>query len=144
MAMRTGDYSSLLPGTVIYDPLTTPRTPFPGIIIPADRIAELTHGMMSLDVPVRLNRLVLEYDYIFICGPTFPHEVIGFSGGNKYFFPGIGGPEVINFTHWLGAVITSYEVIGTPYTPVRAVVDLAASMIERPKLCFSLVVQPSS
>jgi nickel-dependent lactate racemase len=97
---------------------------------------------MSLDVPVRLNKLVLEYDYIFICGPTFPHEVIGFSGGNKYFFPGIGGPEVINFTHWLGAIITSYEVIGTPYTPVRAVVDLAASMIDRPKLCFSLVVHP--
>jgi nickel-dependent lactate racemase len=110
--------------------------------IPADRIAELTHGMLSLDVPVRLNRLVLEYDNIFICGPTFPHEVIGFSGGNKYFYPGIGGPEVINFTHWLGAIITSYEVIGTPYTPVRAVVDLAASMIDRPKLCFSLVVQP--
>lgn len=110
--------------------------------IPAARIAELTNGMMALDVPVRVNRLVLEYDHVFICGPTFPHEVIGFSGGNKYFFPGISGPEVINFTHWLGAVITSYEVIGTPYTPVRAVVDQAAAMIDRPKLCFSMVVQP--
>jgi nickel-dependent lactate racemase len=78
---------------------------------------------------------------VFVCGPTFPHEVIGFSGGNKYFFPGIGGPEVINFTHWLGAVITSYQVIGTRYTPVRAVVDQAASLIDRPKLCFSLVVR---
>ncbi len=110
-------------------------------VIPAERIAELTNGLFSLDVPVRVNKLVLEYDYIFLCGPVFPHEVIGFSGGNKYFFPGISGPEVINFTHWLGAIITSYEVIGTLYTPVRAVVDQAAAMITRPKLCFSMVVQ---
>jgi nickel-dependent lactate racemase len=110
--------------------------------IAADHIAHLTGGLLSVEVPVRVNRLVLEYDYVLVCGPTFPHEVIGFSGGNKYFFPGISGPEVINFTHWLGAVMTSYEVIGTIYTPVRAVVDLAASMIDRPKLCFSMVVQP--
>jgi nickel-dependent lactate racemase len=67
--------------------------------------------------------------------------VVGFSGGNKYFFPGIGGAEVINFSHWLGAVITSYEVIGTKYTPVRRVIDKAAAMIDKPKLCFSLVVK---
>jgi lactate racemase len=112
-------------------------------VIAADRIAEITGGLMSMDVPVTVNRLVLEYDNVFICGPTFPHEVIGFSGGNKYFFPGISGPEVINFTHWLGAVITSYEVIGTPYTPVRKVVDIAAQMVDRPKLCFSMVVRPA-
>ena len=56
----------------------------------------------------------------------FPHEVVGFSGGNKYLFPGIAGPEIINFTHWLGALITNYDVIGAGYTPVRAVIDRAA------------------
>jgi nickel-dependent lactate racemase len=108
--------------------------------IPAARIEEISQGRLSLEVPVRLNRLILDYDFIFICGPTFPHEVVGFSGGNKYFFPGISGPEVINFSHWLGALITSYEIIGTPYTPVREVIDQAAAFIERPKLCFSMVV----
>jgi nickel-dependent lactate racemase len=112
--------------------------------LPAAEIEAITGGLMSQAVPVRLNRLILDYDYIFICGPTFPHEVVGFSGGNKYFFPGIGGPEVINFTHWLGAVITSYQVIGSRYTPVRAVIDRAAGLIDRPKLCFSLVVAPQS
>jgi nickel-dependent lactate racemase len=112
--------------------------------IPAAEIEEITGGLMSQDVPVRLNKLVLDYDHVFICGPTFPHEVVGFSGGNKYFFPGIGGSEVINFTHWLGAVMTNCQVIGTPYTSVRAVIDRAASMIERPKLCFSLVVAPQA
>jgi nickel-dependent lactate racemase len=109
--------------------------------IAAAEIEEISGGLLAQDVQVRLNRLILDYDTIFICGPTFPHEVVGFSGGNKYFFPGISGPEVINFTHWLGALITSYKIIGTPYTPVRAVIDRAASLIDRPRLCFDMVVK---
>jgi nickel-dependent lactate racemase len=104
-------------------------------------IEEITGGLMRQSIDVRLNKLVFDYDQIIICGPTFPHEVVGFSGGNKYFFPGVGGPEVINFSHWLGAVITSYEVIGTKHTPVRQVIDKAAAFIDRPKLCFSMVVK---
>jgi nickel-dependent lactate racemase len=109
--------------------------------IPVAKIEEISEGLLSQEVPVRLNRLIFDYDIIFICGPTFPHEVVGFSGGNKYFFPGISGPEVINFSHWLGALITSYEIIGTPYTPVRTVIDQAASFVDRPQLCFSMVVK---
>jgi lactate racemase len=104
-------------------------------------IAEITGGLLRQSVKVRLNKLIFDYDQIIICGPTFPHEVVGFSGGNKYFFPGVSGAEVINFSHWLGAVITSYEVIGTKYTPVRRVIDRAASFINLPKLCFSMVVK---
>ncbi|MGE0453410.1 MAG: lactate racemase domain-containing protein [Vicinamibacteria bacterium] len=106
----------------------------------AREVAELTGGRLNEEVPVRLNRLVLEYDQLLVCGPVFPHEVVGFSGGNKYFFPGIAGPEVINLTHWLGALISSYEVIGSGYTPVRAVIDRAAALIDRPKSCLALVV----
>jgi nickel-dependent lactate racemase len=108
--------------------------------IPAREIEELSGGRLSQDVPVSLNRLIFDYDHIVICGPVFPHEVVGFSGGNKYFFPGIAGAEVINFTHWLGALITNYEVIGSGYTPVRAVIDRAASMVTVPTSCFTLVV----
>jgi nickel-dependent lactate racemase len=67
-----------------------------------DVINQISGGLLSTEVPVRLNKLILGYDQIIICGPVFPHEVVGFSGGNKYFFPGIAGPEIINFTHWLG------------------------------------------
>jgi nickel-dependent lactate racemase len=108
--------------------------------IPAAEIEELSEGRLAREAQVTLNRLVLDYDQIVICGPVFPHEVVGFSGGNKYFFPGISGPEVINLTHWLGALMTSYEVIGSGYTPVRAVIDRAASFVDRPKLCFAPVV----
>lgn len=109
--------------------------------IPADEIGELTGGLLKQEVDVTINRMIYDYDQVMICGPVFPHEVVGFSGGNKYFFPGISGPEVINFTHWVGAVITSYEVIGSGYTPVRAVIDRAAQEVNVPKLCCCLVVK---
>jgi nickel-dependent lactate racemase len=67
--------------------------------------------------------------------------VAGFSGGDKYFFPGISGPEVTNFFHWLGAVITNLKIIGRKWTPVRKVLDKAASFVDVSTLCFSLVMQ---
>jgi len=106
----------------------------------AAEIAELSGGRLAQSVTVSLNRKIFDYDQLIICGPVFPHEVVGFSGGNKYFFPGIAGPEVINFTHWLGALITNYEVIGSGYTQVRAVIDRAAAMVTVPTACFALVV----
>jgi nickel-dependent lactate racemase len=108
--------------------------------IPAGEIANLTGGRLQEDVPVALNRLVTEYDHVLICGPVFPHEVAGFSGGTKYLFPGIAAPEIIHFTHWLGALITSYEVIGTIDTPVRAVIDRAAAMLDTPLSLLAVVV----
>jgi nickel-dependent lactate racemase len=109
-------------------------------VIPAQEIDAITGGVLAKEIPVRLNRLILDYDQIIICGPVFPHEVVGFSGGNKYFFPGIGGAEIINQTHWTGALMTNYKIIGAGYTPVRAIIDRAAGMIDRPVACFALVV----
>jgi nickel-dependent lactate racemase len=108
--------------------------------IPKDEIEQLTGGLFSCDLPVRLNKLILDYDQIIICGPVFPHEVVGFSGGNKYFFPGIAGPEIINFTHWLGALLTSYQIIGTMATSVRSIIDRAAAFVPTPTACFAFVV----
>jgi nickel-dependent lactate racemase len=108
--------------------------------IPAAEIAALTGGRLKEAVPVSLNRLVVEYDHVLVCGPVFPHEVVGFSGGTKYLFPGIAAPAIIHFTHWLGALISSYEVIGTAETPVRAVIDRAASLLHTPVSLLALVV----
>jgi len=108
--------------------------------IPEAEIVELTEGRLRRDVPVALNRLVTEYDHVIICGPVFPHEVVGFSGGTKYLYPGIAAPEIIHFTHWLGALITSYDVIGTMATPVRAVINRAASFLKTPLSLLAVVV----
>lgn len=109
-------------------------------VVPAQEIGEMTGGLLAQEVPVRLNKLILDYDQLIVCGPVFPHEVVGFSGGSKYFFPGIAGPEIINLTHWFGALVTNYKIIGAGYTPVRAIIDRAAALIERPAACFALVV----
>jgi len=109
--------------------------------IPADEIEALSGGLMRENVRVQVNRRLFEYDHLIVVGPVFPHEIAGFSGGNKYFFPGVAGPDVINFTHWLGAVITNLKTIGIQNTPVRAVIDRAAAMIRVPKSCFSMVVR---
>lgn len=100
----------------------------------------LTDGLLELTVPVKVNARVFEYDQVIICGPVFPHEVVGFSGGNKYLFPGIGGPEVLNFFHWLGALVTNPMIIGNKWTPVRKVVDRIGQMVSVPKLCLCMVV----
>ena len=47
MRMRSGDFSEILP-TPIYDPLTNPRTPFPGNIIPPDRLDSLALKLFAL------------------------------------------------------------------------------------------------
>ena len=103
-----------------------------------DDIAELSGGLLRQGAEVTLNRRVLDYDLVCVVGPVFPHEVVGFSGGNKYFYPGVAGEDILNLFHWLGALITNYAINGTKHTPVRAVVDRAAAMIPVEKRCFCL------
>lgn len=107
----------------------------------SSEIGEITDGLFEQSVRVEINRRVFEYDHIVIVGPVFPHEVVGFSGGNKYLFPGISGPDILNFFHWLGAVITNPKIIGTKWTPVRKVVDRAAALVGVPKSAFCMVVE---
>jgi len=101
---------------------------------------QITDGRLSLDVPVQINSRIADYDTLLVLGPVFPHEVVGFSGGNKYFFPGISGPELLNFFHWLGALITNVGIIGVKGTPVRAVVDRAAMLIPNTRRAITFVV----
>jgi len=112
-----------------------------GVFSP-EEIEQLSAGLFRMEVPVQINRLLFEYDQVIIVGPVFPHEVIGFSGGNKYLFPGVAGPQILNFFHWLGAVVTNPKIIGQKWTPVRQVVDKAGAMVRVDKLCFCLVVDP--
>ncbi len=107
--------------------------------ITADEIEQISDGLFREQVDVAINKLILEYDEFFIVGPVFPHEVVGFSGGHKYIFPGIAGEEIINFFHWLGAVITNPVINGNKWTPTRKVVEKAASFIKMPHTLFAIV-----
>lgn len=101
---------------------------------------EAWHPSLGGDVAVEINRHIFDYDHLIILGPTFPHEVVGFSGGAKYLFPGISGAAMINFTHWLGALMTIMNIIGIKETAVREVIHAAARYITRPITLISLVV----
>lgn len=98
------------------------------------------HPSLPDQVPVRINKAISEYDQILIIGPTFPHEVVGFSGGAKYLFPGISGAEMINATHWLGALAGVVGTIGIKDTPVRRMIHAAARRIKTPVSLVALTV----
>jgi nickel-dependent lactate racemase len=113
--------------------------------ISASRIEELSEGRLSQDVRVLLNKAVVEHDVALVVGPVLPHEVVGISGGNKYFFPGVAGQDIIDISHWLGALITSAEIIGTTaVTPIRALINEGASLIPAERLAFCVVGESGS
>ena len=112
--------------------------------LPQSQIQEIAgddwHPTLGGDVAVTINRLILEYDHVIILGPTFPHEVVGFSGGAKYYFPGISAADMINVTHWLGALAGVRGTIGIKDTPVRAMIHAAAAYVPTPTTLIALVV----
>jgi lactate racemase len=112
-------------------------------IIPADKIGEISDGLFREAVDVAVNKIIFDYDELLILGPVFPHEVVGFSGGHKYLFPGIAGAEIINFFHWLGAVVTNPWINGNVDTPTRKIVEAAAAMISIPRKLFAVVAVDS-
>jgi nickel-dependent lactate racemase len=109
--------------------------------ISAEEVEKISGGLIKQKVDISINKMVFDYDLLMIIGPTFPHEVVGFSGGTKYLFPGIAGQNIIDMFHWLGALITNPRIIGLTDTPVRKIVDRAASLLSVEQICLSLVVQ---
>ena len=106
------------------------------------QVRSLTGGLVADAVPVRLNKLLAAgvYDTILVCGGTVPHEVAGFAGGAKYFFPGVAGPELTHTTHWLGALAEIENVIGKVETPTRHLIEAAADLISPQVISLNTVV----
>ncbi len=108
-------------------------------VLDSSVVRGISGGRLDRAVPVRVNRAVVDADHVVVCGPVFPHEVVGFSGGTKYLFPGVGEAALTGLSHWLGALITCPEIIGKlPTTPVRRLIDAAADLVPTPTsgLCF--------
>ena len=105
-------------------------------------VEAISEGRLSLEVPLTINRHVAAAERVLILGPVFPHEVAGYSGGNKYLFPGVSGKPIIDFFHWLGALITNRGIIGHKHTAVRAVLDRAAGFVKADKRALCMVVEP--
>ena len=108
----------------------------------AERVVEITGGLYTKSIPLKINRLLTPglYDHILIFGATVPHEVAGFAGGAKYFFPGVAGPELTHATHWLGALAGIENTIGRIETPTRNLIEAAAEFVSANVICFTTVV----
>jgi nickel-dependent lactate racemase len=109
--------------------------------IGAEVIAKETGGLLNESVRIRLNAHLApgQYDHVLVLGATVPHEVAGFAGGAKYFFPGVAGPELTHLTHWLGALATIERVIGRVETPTRRLIEAAAAFVTTPVIAFTTV-----
>ncbi len=108
----------------------------------ADRVRQITGGLIDRPIDLKVNRLLApgQYDTILIFGTTMPHEVAGFSGGAKYFFPGVAGPELTHATHWLGALASIENVIGRVETPTRHLFEAAADFVSARVILLNSVV----
>lgn len=102
-------------------------------------VADLSGNRIVESVPISINKKIFDYDLVIVLGPVFPHEVVGYSGGAKYFFPGISGGDFLHFFHWLGAVETCAGTIGRKNTPMRRAIDLAMQKISVPVHCLAMV-----
>jgi len=108
----------------------------------AATIKEVSTGLVEEAVDVEINRLVVESDVAIIVGPVFPHEVVGISGGNKYLIPGCATHEIIDLSHWCGALIGIEDLIGRRgITPPRAIINAGCAMIPTHRLGLCLVVK---
>jgi lactate racemase len=108
--------------------------------LPGREVAELTQGLFVEDIPITINRMATQYDHILIVSPVVPHEAMGFAGGNKYFFPGIAGLDLVEKFHWLSAVITNPVINGVKDTPTRRVINRAVQFLPTPRTCFAFAV----
>ena len=111
--------------------------------IPAAYLEEITEGLWHDPVSVEINRRVMDerYDLIISPGQVVPHEVIGMSNHAKNLFVGVGGSDMINKSHMVGAVYGMERMMGKDHTPVRKLFDYGMEhfLKDRPIL-FALTV----
>jgi len=108
----------------------------------AAEVTRLTGGLIHDAVIVNLNRRLAPgvYDTVLVFSATVPHEVAGFAGGAKYFFPGVAGPDLTHATHWLGALASIENVIGRVETPTRHMIEAAADFVSAQIITLNSVV----
>jgi nickel-dependent lactate racemase len=92
--------------------------------VPGSFIKEVSAGLVDYPIRCEVNRSLTEdWDRIISVGQLVPHEVIGIANHNKNIFVGTGGKDVIDRTHFLGAVCNMESIMGRSRTPVRDVLD---------------------
>ncbi len=89
--------------------------------IPADYVEKITQGRANWEIPISINKTVLDgnWDLIINVGHVVPHEVLGFANHNKNYFIGLGGKETICASHMAAACYGIENNLGSLVTPLR-------------------------
>ncbi len=88
--------------------------------VPGAMIRDWSEGKVDYSVSVLTNRRLFDgYDLILSVGQIVPHEVVGMANYTKNIMVGVGGPDMINKSHFLGAVYNMERMMGRIDTPVR-------------------------
>jgi nickel-dependent lactate racemase len=111
-------------------------------VVPSDFIKEASEGKLDYEIPIQVNKILLEggYDLIISVGQVVPHENTGFSNYSKNIFVGIGGEETINKSHFLAGVYGMERIMGRIDTPVRKVFDYAEQFIKGIPIIYIMTV----
>jgi len=101
--------------------------------IPAEFIKKVSNGALDFSTSVQVDRLLVDepWDAIISVGQLVPHEVVGIANHSKNVFVGVGGSDLINRSHWLGAVVGIERIMGQADTPPRAVLNYASENFAR-------------
>ena len=159
-----GSYVEVLPATGTHVPVSEEerKQMFPGIPraafrehdfrtnlhylgeVPSSFVKEVSAGLVDYPIRCEVDRALVEnWDRIISVGQLVPHEVIGIANHNKNIFVGAGGKDVIDRTHFLGAVCNMESIMGRSRTPVRDVFDYMSGAFGRalPPITYLLTVR---
>jgi len=89
--------------------------------IEAEFVREISDGAVDYSVVSEIARPIVDgrWDAVVSIGQLVPHEVVGIANHNKNVLVGCGGPDFINKSHFLGAVVGMERIMGRAETPVR-------------------------
>lgn len=97
-------------------------------LIPGEMLSELSGGKVDYTVGVEVNKMLFDgYDLILSIGQVVPHEVVGMANYTKNIVVGAGGSDIINKSHFLGAVAGIENLLGQTDSPVRSLFNHAVS-----------------
>lgn len=107
-------------------------------------VKELTGALVDFPIRCEINKTLIEgnWDQIISIGQLMPHELIGIANHNKNIFVGVGGKDIIDKSHFIGALYGAEEIMGHVDSPVRRVLDyMAANFTKHLPISYILTVR---
>jgi len=110
--------------------------------VPGSLIHDWSGGLVDYSVRVEVDNLLFAgYDLILSVGQIVPHEVVGMANYTKNIVVGVGGSDMINKSHFLGAAFGMERMMGRVDTPVRRLFNYATdNFLRELPIAFVLTV----